>query len=93
MGRVPRLDVDVTLVQRLIATQFPQWAQLPVRPVDSSGWNNRTFRLDPEMTVRLPSAEGYTPAVAKEHQWLPILAGQLPLPVPVPLALGGPGEG
>jgi len=45
------------------------------------------------MSVRLPSAEHYVEAVAKEHRWLPILAPQLPLPVPQPLAMGAPGSG
>jgi aminoglycoside phosphotransferase (APT) family kinase protein len=45
------------------------------------------------MTARLPSASGYALQVAKEHRWLPVLAGALPLPIPTPLALGRPGAG
>lgn len=78
------------LVKRLIRAQFPQWAELPVRPVLPGGWDNRTFRLGEEMSVRLPSAERYLPQVAKEQRWLPWLAPQLPLPIPVPLAWGKP---
>lgn len=85
--------ITATLVRRLVAAQFPQWADLPVRPVDVSGWDNRTFHLGAEMTVRLPSAEGYAPQVAKEQRWLPVLAPQLPLPIPAPLALGAPAAG
>jgi len=80
-------------VSRLIATQFPRWARLPVRPVDLSGWDNMTFRLGAEMSVRLPSAVDYVPGVHKEQRWLPVLAGQLPLPVPELLAVGEPGCG
>jgi aminoglycoside phosphotransferase (APT) family kinase protein len=29
----------------------------------------------------------------KEHRWLPVLAGQLPVPIPEPLAKGDPGPG
>lgn len=86
-------DIDVSLVSRLVAAQFPQWAQLPIRPVRVSGWDNRTFRLGEEMSVRLPSAEGYVLQVEKEQRWLPELAPHLPLPIPVPLAKGAPGEG
>ena len=86
-------SIDVPLVSRLVAAQFPQWAYLPITPVRLSGWDNRTFRLGKDMTVRLPSDEAYTPQVDKEHRWLPILAPQLPLPVPVPLAKGVPAEG
>lgn len=84
------MEIDVELVSKLVAEQFPQWAGLPVRPVELSGWDNRTFHLGERMTVRLPSAEGYTPQVEKEHHWLPRLAPHLPLPIPVPLGRGVP---
>jgi aminoglycoside phosphotransferase (APT) family kinase protein len=88
-----KADITVDLVSRLVRTQFSQWAQLPIRPVEVDGWDNATFRLGDTMSVRLPSAEHYVEAVAKEHRWLPILAPQLPLPVPQPLAMGAPGSG
>lgn len=84
--------IDAALVRRLIATQFPEWSVLPIRPVEFGGWDNRTFHLGAGMTVRLPSAAHYADQVAKEHRWLPILAPQLPLPIPVPLAMGRPDE-
>ncbi|HTV69783.1 MAG TPA: aminoglycoside phosphotransferase family protein [Rhizobiaceae bacterium] len=83
-------DIDAALVSRLIASQFPEWASLPVRPVALSGWDNRTFRLGGEMSVRLPSAAHYVGQVEKEHRWLPVLAPQLPLPIPAPIAMGQP---
>lgn len=83
-----RPHIDTILARRLIAEQFPQWAELPIKPVEPGGWDNRTFRLGPDMTVRLPSAEGYVPQVEKEHRWLPKLAPKLPLPIPTPLAKG-----
>ncbi|MEN3304987.1 MAG: hypothetical protein V7603_1189 [Micromonosporaceae bacterium] len=88
-----RAGIDAGLVRRLIASQFPQWSGLPVTPVEVDGWDNRTYRLGDEMTVRLPTAPSYVPAVGKEHRWLPVLARSLPVPVPVPLARGAPGEG
>lgn len=88
-----QMEIDVALVTRLIATQFPQWADLPIRPVEIGGWDNRTFRLGPDMLVRLPSAAGYVPQVEKEHRWLPKLAPLLLRPIPVPLAKGVPAEG
>jgi aminoglycoside phosphotransferase (APT) family kinase protein len=88
-----REDITVALVRRLVRAQFPQWAGLPIRPVQFDGWDNRTFHLGADMSVRLPSAEAYAAQVAKEHQWLPRLAPHLPLPIPVPLAQGVPGAG
>jgi len=87
------VNINASLVSRLIAAQFSQWADLPVRPVKPGGWDNRTFRLGDHMTVRLPSAARYAQQVEKEYQWLPSLAPHLPLPIPVLLAMGVPAEG
>jgi aminoglycoside phosphotransferase (APT) family kinase protein len=88
-----RAGIDAELVKRLIAAQFPQWSGLPVTPVEIEGWDNRTYRLGKDMTVRLPTAAGYVPAVAKENEWLPRLAPGLPVAVPPILGMGVPGEG
>jgi len=90
---VRKADITAGLVSRLVGTQFPQWASLPVRAADPGGWDNATFRLGEEMSVRLPSAEEYVAGVRKEQRWLPVLAGQLPLPIPELLAAGVPGCG
>ena len=83
-------DITADVVGRLIAGQFPAWADLPITKVDLDGWDNATFRLGSTMSVRLPSHEAYVPQIAKEHRWLPVLAPQLPLPIPRPLAKGEP---
>lgn len=88
-----RVTIDASLVRRLVAAQFPQWARLPVASVEPGGWDNRTFHLGWEMKVRLPSAAAYAAQSEKEYHWLPRLAPRLPLPIPAPLALGHPGEG
>ena len=85
--------LDGTLARSLVASQFPQWANLPIRPVTPGGWDNRTFHLGELMIVRLPSAAEYAAQVEKEHEWLPRLSPSLPLAIPVPLALGEPRHG
>lgn len=82
--------IDLPLVQRLVNKQFPQWADLKIKPVESSGWDNRTFHLGDNMTIRLPSNAEYEPQVKKEQYWLPKLAPQLPLSIPKPIAMGKP---
>jgi aminoglycoside phosphotransferase (APT) family kinase protein len=84
------VDVETALVRRLIRSQFPRWADLPIEPVAKGGWDNWTFHLGGDMVVRLPSAAEYAQAVEKEHRWLPTLAHRLPLPIPTPLAKGAP---
>jgi aminoglycoside phosphotransferase (APT) family kinase protein len=86
-------EVDEQLARRLVDSQFPQWAGLPIRPVELSGWDNRTFRLGDELSVRLPSSASYRLQVEKEQRWLPELAQVLPLPIPGPVAQGAPGGG
>lgn len=90
---VKKADITPEVVSRLVAAQFPQWADLPVRPVHVDGWDNATFRLGQHMSVRLPSSQAYAEQVGKEQRWLPVLARQLPLPIPEPVAKGEPGCG
>ena len=84
---------DAALVGRLIATQFPQWAGLPITPVPSAGTDNALYRLGNDLAVRLPRIAGATGQIARERRWLPRLARHLPLAIPAPLALGAPGAG
>ncbi len=90
---VDEVDVDVSLVQRLLTAQFPQWAGLPIEPVRSAGTDNAIYRLGSDMAVRLPRIPASTGQVDKEQQWLPRFAPHLPLAIPTPLAKGVPGEG
>jgi aminoglycoside phosphotransferase (APT) family kinase protein len=87
------VDIDASLVRRLLAEQFPQWARLPVEPVPSSGTDNALFRLGEELAVRLPRLARTTGQVEKDLRWLPRLAPYLPLAVPAPVASGVPGVG
>lgn len=87
------VTINDELVRSLISVQFPQWANLPIKPVSESGWDNRAFHLGEQMLVRLPSAEKYALQAAKEHRWLAWLAPHLPLPIPIPIALGEPAFG
>ena len=82
----------LSTVKELIAEQFPQWSKLPITPVVPGGWDNHTYRLGDAMSIRLPSAEGYVAQVAKEQQWLPMLAPHLSLPIPSQIALGKPSK-
>lgn len=84
--------IDAALVRRLIAAQFPHWAELFLSPLEPGGWDNRSFRLGEDMVVRLPSAAEYATQAEKEWIWLPQLAPCLPLAIPTPLAIGQAGS-
>lgn len=86
------VDIDVDLVTRLVASQFPHLASRPVTPL-AFGWDNALFRLGDDLVARLPRRAAGVPLVAHEQRWLPELAVGLPLPVPAPVGNGVPGEG
>ena len=87
---VDQLDTDEFLVRRLLADQFPQWADLPVTAVATSGTENAIYRLGAVMVVRLPYRPVRNDQIEKLERWLPKLASHLPLSIPVPLARGAP---
>jgi aminoglycoside phosphotransferase (APT) family kinase protein len=87
------VKIDASLVRRLLAAQFPQWADRPIEPVTSAGTDNAIYRLGDDMAVRLPRIQAATGQVDKDQRWLPRLAPHLPLAIPVPLAKGIPAEG
>ena len=84
--------IDADLVRQLLATQFPEWAKLPLRRVESAGTDNALYRLGDDMVVRLPRIDWAISQIEREYRWLPKFAPQLPLDIPVPLAMGQPGE-
>lgn len=85
--------VDRSLVRRLLAAQFPEWADRPIVPFESTGTTNFIYRLGDDVAARLPRVGYGVRQVDKEGLWLEQLAPLLPLDVPVPLATGEPGEG
>ena len=92
MAEAEELDIHEPLVARLLAAQFPQWADLPIEPVASAGTDNAIFRLGADLCLRLPRVQRAVGQVEKEQRWLPALA-PLPLALPTPFGRGRPGEG
>lgn len=87
------LATDISLVRRLLAKQFPHWADLPIAPVPSAGTDNAIYRLGDDKAVRLPRIHWAIDQIETERQWLPRLAPLLPLAIPAQLAIGVPDEG
>jgi aminoglycoside phosphotransferase (APT) family kinase protein len=87
------VDTDPSLVQRLVAGQFPDWADLPIEPVFPLGTDNANYRLGADKLVRLPRQPDKVEGLERELEWLPVLAPALALTIPAPLGRGEPGEG
>ncbi|WP_246080760.1 aminoglycoside phosphotransferase family protein [Nonomuraea mesophila] len=89
----PRPTITAELVRRLVDTQYPQWAGLPLTLLEPAGSDHVIYRLGEQLTVRLPRHAGAIGQAAKELEWLPKLAPHLPLAIPAPVAVGEPGFG
>jgi len=89
----PRPAIDAALARRLVDTQFPQWAELPLELLDPAGSDHVIYRLGEDLSVRLPRHAGAIRQARKESEWLPRLAPHLPLAIPVPAGVGEPDFG
>jgi aminoglycoside phosphotransferase (APT) family kinase protein len=83
------MPLNLETAQSIIARQFPQWAELPVRPFVSSGTDHQLFRLGDHMAVRFPITEDAARSIEDEWTGLLRFAG-LPLITPQLLARGRP---
>jgi len=88
-----QLDVDPETVRGLVAQQFPQWRELPVRPVPTSGTVNALFRLGDELVARLPLVEATRERLEAEASAARELHGRTRFATPEPVAIGEPGPG
>lgn len=91
-GPPAQIDVDVELVEVLLAQQHPNLATLPLRPCES-GFDNFMFRLGESFAVRLPRSAAAARLIAHEQRWLITISDRLPVQVPVPIRVGQPGFG
>lgn len=86
------IDIDADLVQRLLAAQFPRWADLPLTRFPSGGTVNAIFRLGDDLCVRLPLTQPWAWHLDTEVKWLPRLAPHVPFATPTVHAKGSPAE-
>ena len=91
-GPPGEVQVDVDLVEVLLAQQHPNLATLPVRPSEG-GFDNFMFRLGESFAVRLPRSATAARLLANEQRWLLTLSDRLALQIPVPIRIGQPAFG
>jgi len=85
----PQIDVDEALARRLIASQFPQFEQAPIRRI-GAGWDNAAYLVEEHLVFRFPQRELAAPLMDRENSFLPILANYVTTPIPTPRYIGVP---
>jgi aminoglycoside phosphotransferase (APT) family kinase protein len=92
-----QLEISEDTVRRLVAEEFPQWRDLPVRAVATAGTVNAIFRIGDDLAARFPLvAEDPATVLAgleAEADAARELAAATSVPTPEPVALGRPGHG
>ena len=84
--------ITIELAKKLIATGFPEYADLTVTEVEQQGHDNRTYRIGDDMLIRMLTAESYALKVPKEQELLPKLAKHLSIAIPAPIKMGKPSD-
>ena len=84
------IEMDASLVQTLLAEQFPQFASRPLKLVRSTGTVNAIYRLGEDLYVRLPRSAAWARDIDHEWTWLPKIEPHISLQIPHPVAKGRP---
>src|SRR3954468_15976341 len=91
------LRIDATIVSRLIADQFPQWANLTIRALSTAATVNAIFRIGDAISARFPLRAADLAAtrawLVREAAAAREFANVSPVPAPRPIALGEPAHG
>ena len=88
-----QLDVAPETVRRLVARQFPQWRELPLRAVRTQGTVNALYRLGDDLVARLPLVAATRERLEAEASAARELLGRTRFATPEPVAIGEPGPG
>jgi aminoglycoside phosphotransferase (APT) family kinase protein len=90
-----QLDVTENTVRTLLDEQFPRWATLPVRRLQTAATVNAIFRVGDDLAARFPllmqAPERALSWLQAEKEAAEQLAAASPVPTPMPLAVGAPG--
>jgi aminoglycoside phosphotransferase (APT) family kinase protein len=92
-----QLTLSPAMVRELVDEQFPGWADLAIKAVESPGTVNAIFRIGDQLAARFPLRPGDAAEVRRllesEAAAARELAGRTRFATPVPTAIGEPGAG
>jgi aminoglycoside phosphotransferase (APT) family kinase protein len=84
--------ISTDLVRRLIASQFPALADMPVSFV-AEGWDNAMYGVGEDLCARIPRRKVAEDLIKLEQKWLTKLAPSLPVAIPAVVHVGKPAMG
>ncbi|NEN05558.1 aminoglycoside phosphotransferase family protein [Diaminobutyricibacter tongyongensis] len=91
------LHLDDAVVARLVAEQFPQWREEPIRRIVTDGTVNAIYRIGSELTARFPLRQAdpreVTADLSREAAAMQEFGACCPFPTPIRVAVGVPGHG
>lgn len=95
MPRIHDDEVDTSepVVRALLREQAPQWADLPLRPLEATGTDHAVSRLGDELVVRVPRTDRAAASLEEEQASVRRVDGLLPVAVPAYVHDGRPGDG
>jgi aminoglycoside phosphotransferase (APT) family kinase protein len=85
------VEIDATLVARVIREQFPELAARRVEAF-GFGWDNAAFLVGGEYVFRFPRRRIAVPLMLRETALLGQIAPHVPLSIPAPVFIGIPSE-
>jgi aminoglycoside phosphotransferase (APT) family kinase protein len=98
----PRMHVDEVsltdaMVRGLVTNQFPEWTDLPIRRISSTGTVNAIFRIGNDLAARFPlrrrDPDSMRQILEAEAKASSEFNRHSPFAGPTPVAIGEPGEG
>ncbi len=87
----PDIDFNTAVARRLVASQFPEYADASLVPF-GQGWDNRLLLLNDRWILRFPVRHLAGSLIINEMAALPYLQPRLSLPIPSPAFAGEPDE-
>jgi aminoglycoside phosphotransferase (APT) family kinase protein len=84
--------VEVDMVRALVASQFPELADLECVAA-GEGFDNYQWRLGDDLVARIPRRSMAIEPLLNELRWLDDVVARVTLQTPAPLRAGVPGEG
>lgn len=73
--------MDISQVKKILLTQFPEYKDLNIKPIENPGVSHYIFHLGEEMLIRIPINEEKN-NINKEAQYLNLLSNNLSIQIP-----------